>query len=384
MDNLIAVKDIGERVVSDLSVRRKDIPITEDIWERIRKESYVIVPLVSNRCNNNCGVCAARTLDGKFDFSELRVEDIKYILKRIGRNKKLCLSGGEPTLNEDLFEFIRLTKDSGNIPFLFTNGIRLADFNFVEKLVQSGLEKIYLSIDGLTPWVTQHFDGDKKFLDYKLKALENLKKLNTIKVCLSCRIARGINEDQIQDILDFAIVNNELIKEVAFSGVTPIGWFNVPRSSALYSYDLISPLEKFSKGNLSQEYFYEFTKLRQNLDSLLHKVGKHFPRRENAVYASIENGTLRELFSTDELKAINKHLRDKKYHMLIKYLFRYKNLFGIYRRIFKPAIIEIEFYKRSGLLIELKQVRYICEEDLETAAIIKQGRFFKVFGGVIY
>ena len=389
MDNLIGVKDIMDNLIGAKDRKEKalfdqdsNISTIDDLWERIRKESLFIYPYISNRCNLNCQVCFARTPDGKFDFSDMRVEDIKYILKRIGRNKKVCFAGGEPTLNEDLFEFIRLTKDSGNIPVLNTNGIRLANFDYTKKLVQSGLEKVYLSIDGLTSWVTQYLDGNEEHLGYKLKALENLKKFNTIKVFLSCRIARGINEGQIKDILDFAIVNNELIKGVLFCAATIVGWFNIPEFCALSRYDLIPLVEKCTKGNLSQRYFYEFTTLRQNLDSLLHKVDKHFPCEETSVFASIDNrGALRELISTRELRAINKHLKDKKYYRLLKYLFRYKGLLGMYRRVLKPATIEFEFYKRSGLQIELHEAKCVEKENLEIMPLVKRrGRIFTIFG----
>jgi organic radical activating enzyme len=384
MDNLIAVEDIREEMLSGQSLNIP-IPITEDVWKRIRKETMFILLQISNRCNMNCRVCINSTPDGKFDFSELRVEDIKYILERIGRNKKVCFTGGEPTLNEDIFEFIRLTKDSGNIPVLFTNGIRLADFDYTKKLVQSGLKKLFLSIDGLTPSIDEYFTGDRNLLSYKLEALENLKKLKTLKVHLSARVARGIGEDQIEEMLKFAIVNNGLIKGIQFCGAKQGGWWNIPDNCAIEGYDLFSLLEKATKGRLSYEYFFEFKRLKRNLDALMHRIGSHFPCKGN-MFASINNkGILGELISTEELKAINKHLEDKKYYRLIKYLFRYKDLVGmLYRKVFKPATIEFEFFKRRTLQIQLCELKYACKEELEVIPIVKQEGNLKIFGYVTY
>ncbi len=374
MDNLAETK---ERVLSEQTLGAF---ATDELWKRIRRESLFIMLPISNRCNMRCRICGSQTEDGRFDFSEMRLEDVKYILERIGKNKKVCFTKGEPTLNEDIFEFIRLTNKFGNIPVLWTNGIRLADSDYTKRLIQSGIKKIYISLDSLSPLTSQYFTGERKHLNYKLAALKNLKKLNFNSVYLSTRIAKDVNIDEMEDILEFTITNNDFIKGVVFYGVTPIGWFNMPESCAVSSYDLVLFLEKATKGNLNRDYVFEFNKFRCHLNLLFHKFGMIFPHEENSIYAVINNKqALVEFIPLRELREINRYLAEKKYHILIKYLFRYKNLITGIRSFFKPATLEFEFYEDKGIQIELHSSEDQCL-DLEIIQIVKQETNFKIFG----
>ena len=74
-------------------------------------------------CNFRCGFCHNPELvvdDGRL---EIKQEDVLEFLKdRKGFLDGVCITGGEPTLNEDLLEFISKIKELGFLVKLDTNG----------------------------------------------------------------------------------------------------------------------------------------------------------------------------------------------------------------------------------------------------------------------
>ncbi|MBC8386575.1 MAG: radical SAM protein [Actinobacteria bacterium] len=368
---------IEERISSN---RVLSTSVTDYLWQRIKRESLFIMLPISNRCNMRCRICGSQTEDGRFDFLEMTLQDVQYILERIGRNKKVCFTIGEPTLNEDLLEFIRLTNRFDNIPVLFTNGIRLANFDYTKKLIESGIKKIYLSIDSISPLISQYFTGRQEYLSYKLKALDNLKNLSFKSIYLSVRIAKNINTDIMEDILKYAVTNNDFIKGVTFFGAIPMGWFDMPISYAVSMHELMLFLERGTKGNISREYIFEFNELRRHLSLLFHKFGRIFPNKENSIYASInKRQLLTEFISIGELRKINKYLAEKRYYMLIKYLFKFRNLvFGI-KSFLMPAALEFEFYRHKGIHIDLNAEENAKCLDFEHVQIFKHESNFKIW-----
>ena len=73
-------------------------------------------------CNFRCPFCHNATL--VIDEAELFSEDeiLAYINKRKGILDGVCISGGEPLLQSDIFEFISKIKETGLLVKLDTNG----------------------------------------------------------------------------------------------------------------------------------------------------------------------------------------------------------------------------------------------------------------------
>jgi hypothetical protein len=66
----------------------------------------------------------------------------------------IILTGGEPTLREDLAELISHTETNGQIVGLLTDGLRFLDADYLNSLLQTGLDHIMLSInpDSIDSW----------------------------------------------------------------------------------------------------------------------------------------------------------------------------------------------------------------------------------------
>ncbi len=94
-------------------------------------------------CNFRCPFChnASLVVDAPEFFSEEEI--LAYLNKRAGVLDGVCISGGEPLLQKDIFDFIKKVKDLGLLVKLDTNG------SFPDKLKYAIDEKLvdYVAMD---------------------------------------------------------------------------------------------------------------------------------------------------------------------------------------------------------------------------------------------
>lgn len=187
------------------------------------------------------------------------MKDISYYYNRIMESAGICniqLSGGEPTMREDLPEIIRLGHEIGfRFIQLNTNGLKLADLDYVMKLKEAGLNSVFLQFDGLNDHVYLNLRG-KKLLDIKLKAIENLKRAE-IGTILVCTIVPGVNESYLYDIIDFGLSHIPTIRGVHFQPVSYFG--RVPKEPCdqdrITLPEVMFKLEEQSKGIIKLKDF---------------------------------------------------------------------------------------------------------------------------------
>lgn len=96
-------------------------------------------------CNLRCPFChnsfLVTDISSEREISQNQI--FEYINKRKGILDGVCISGGEPLLNDDIFDFVRKIKETGLLVKLDTNG------TFPEKLKKAVEEKIvdYVAMD---------------------------------------------------------------------------------------------------------------------------------------------------------------------------------------------------------------------------------------------
>jgi len=94
-------------------------------------------------CNFRCPFChnASLVIDAPEFFSEEEI--LAYLKKRAGVLDGICISGGEPLLQKDIFDFISKIKETGLLVKLDTNGY------FPDKLKYAIDEKLvdYVAMD---------------------------------------------------------------------------------------------------------------------------------------------------------------------------------------------------------------------------------------------
>ena len=190
--------------------------------EHLRKGCCMLLELTS-RCNLKCPVCFASANSGA--GKDLPMEDIEKqydFLMAHGGPFNIQLSGGEPTVRDDLPEIIRLGRRKGFTFFqLNTNGIRLAEEpGYAAQLKEAGLNTVFLQFDGPDDKIFEALRGTA-LLGIKEKAIENSISAN-LGVVLVPVIAPGVNDHAVGDIIKYALSRAPGVRGVHFQ---PISYF---------------------------------------------------------------------------------------------------------------------------------------------------------------
>ena len=182
---------------------------------------------LTNRCNMMCDPCFMDANQVGY-VHELSWDDVKQILDdsmRIEPRRQMSVqfSGGEPTLSPHFLDAIEYARKIGYFCVqCATNGVRFAqDPEFCKQAKAAGLRLAYLQFDGVTNEANSHRKVGNLF-DVKLRAIENLAAAG-IDVVLVVTIVRGVNDDQVGPIVQFAIDNADKITVVSFQPVSFTG-----------------------------------------------------------------------------------------------------------------------------------------------------------------
>jgi radical SAM protein with 4Fe4S-binding SPASM domain len=102
------------------------------------------------RCNDDCAHCYN---ERPRNYPEISSDQWKRILDRLWELgiPHVVFTGGEPTLRSDLPELIAHAEQNGQITGLNTNARRLSDKQYVERLVQSGLDHVQITVESHDP-----------------------------------------------------------------------------------------------------------------------------------------------------------------------------------------------------------------------------------------
>lgn len=192
-------------------------------------ESHTIWGLidVTNRCNLRCPVCFANAAVSN-SLYEPTYQEIRQMLRNLRNNQPvptpaIQYSGGEPTIRKDIVELVKLAREEGfTHTQIATNGIKLAqDPELAKMLKDEGLSTVYLQFDGVSedPYIKTR---GRNLLQIKLKAIENCR-VADLGVVLVPTLIKGINSNQVGDIINFAVNNIDVIRGVNFQPVSFAG-----------------------------------------------------------------------------------------------------------------------------------------------------------------
>ena len=218
---------VGEGIENPQTIAGSECPQNCGLCDE--HESHTVLGLidVTNRCNMKCPVCFANAAVSKTLY-EPTYEEIRTMLQNLRNNRPvptpaIQYAGGEPTVRKDIVELIKLAKEEGfRHTQIATNGMRLARLPSLAKdLKEAGLNTVYLQFDGITeePYLKLR---NRNMLDIKLAAIENCRKAN-LGIVLVPTILKGVNDDQIGDILRFAAKNIDIVRGVNFQPVSFAG-----------------------------------------------------------------------------------------------------------------------------------------------------------------
>ena len=214
------------------------------------QDTCCILVEVTERCNLRCPFCFAQggaVLKGEPTVAEL-AETFRTLVE-----KKLTfiqLSGGEPTVRDDLPEIVAAARDAGATSIqLNTNGIRLArEPEFTRRLAEAGLTFVFLQFDSTHPEVTRTLRGGD-LLSGKLAAIDLCGELG-LGVTLVPTMVPGLNDGHVGDLIRFAISKSPVVRGVHFQPVSYFGRTpHPPRDEDRYTLpELLSAIEEQTDG----------------------------------------------------------------------------------------------------------------------------------------
>jgi uncharacterized radical SAM superfamily Fe-S cluster-containing enzyme len=219
-----------------------------------RRQPTLVELELTHRCNLRCPVCfmaanSAQAAPPEPDLAAIEAT-FRAVLARTGPQTAIQLTGGEPTVREDLPAIVRLGREIGfDAIEVNTNGLAIAaDPGYAAVLAEAGISGVYLQFDGLDPAVYEKIRG-RDLLAVKRRAIENCRAAG-VQVVLAMTVIGGINHGQMGAVLDFALENRDTVVGVAYQPAFGSGRFEVSPERRLTMGDVAFMLAAQSRGLL--------------------------------------------------------------------------------------------------------------------------------------
>jgi len=180
---------------------------------------------VTDDCNLSCSFCFASSGPGGEHRSTAELDALLDTVAEAG-GRPIQFSGGEPTVRDDLPELVTRARDRGiDHVEVNTNGIRLAtEDGYARTLADAGVTAVYLQFDGLTADTYERIRG-VDLVDEKHAAIDACRAAD-LPVVLVPTVVPGINDDEMGDIVRFALDNRDVVRSVNFQPVAHFGRYD--------------------------------------------------------------------------------------------------------------------------------------------------------------
>lgn len=221
-----------------------------------KQQTCCVLLEITQRCNLKCNVCFASSGGESKDPSLDEIKKWLDILVEAGK-PFIHISGGEPTVRNDLPEIIRMIKDMG-FPYiqLNTNGLRLSQGpEYAKILKEAGLSSVFMQFDGTKDEIYRRLRG-RDLLAEKENAIKNCG-ANNLGVVLVPTIVPGVNMDNIGDIVRFGLSKAPDVRGIHFQPVSYFGRYpDTPSNDERATLpEVLREIEKQTEGNIKLEYF---------------------------------------------------------------------------------------------------------------------------------
>ncbi|MCF4114576.1 radical SAM protein [Dethiosulfovibrio acidaminovorans] len=187
-----------------------------------RQGTCTAVLEVTKRCDLRCPFCFA---DGSEGGSDVPMDELIRRLEALSKREEcvLQLSGGEPTVRDDLPYLVERARSMGfDFVQLNSNGLRISrDLPYLKKLARAGLDSVYLQFDGVDDSVHRTMRG-RPMAEIKSKALENCSRTGVAAI-LVATLVPGRNLDQIGKIIRYGLSRVPTVRGVHLQPVSYFG-----------------------------------------------------------------------------------------------------------------------------------------------------------------
>ncbi len=178
---------------------------------------------VTTDCNLSCSYCFAGSGPGGTHRSTAEIETLLETIVESGGTRPIQFSGGEPTVRDDLPSIVEDAREMGFEHIqVNTNGIALAEQEgYADRLAAAGVTAIYLQFDGLRP-ETYEAIREVDLSETKLAAVEACRAAD-LPVVLVPTVVPGTNDDEMGDVVRYALENLDVVEAVNFQPVAHFG-----------------------------------------------------------------------------------------------------------------------------------------------------------------
>ena len=224
-----------------------------------REITYLRLSL-TDRCNLRCVYCmpmhGLTFLPGPELLTAAELEQVVQAAVAVGFNK-VRLTGGEPTLRQDIVDIVRRVAHVDGVEQLVmtTNGYRLP--YLADKLAQAGLKRVNIHVDSLNA-ASLSQTMRLGSLDKAWAGIEAAEKAELTPLKLNTVITRGYNDDAISGLARLTLTKPwqiRFIELMPFAGPAEIALDNFVSSDEVKSHieaDL-GPLFPVNNGHLDGE-----------------------------------------------------------------------------------------------------------------------------------
>ncbi|MEZ4314444.1 MAG: radical SAM protein, partial [Polyangiaceae bacterium] len=177
---LSLISTVEEQVARELVTPNR----YRDSFERDMEEAIV---RINFHCNQSCRFCFVSTHLPEAGDAAVRAA----ILDAARRGVKITLSGGEPTLNGRVVEYVRLAKAHSSMPVLLqTNAIKLDDAGLANALAEAGLDEAFISLHGTTAEISDAVTSAPGTFARTVIGIDHLHRTGTVRIVLNFVICR--------------------------------------------------------------------------------------------------------------------------------------------------------------------------------------------------
>jgi uncharacterized radical SAM superfamily Fe-S cluster-containing enzyme len=178
--------------------------------------------VITNRCDLTCWYCFFYAEKAGYIY-EPSLDQIRWMAQNVKNEKPIGgnaiqITGGEPTLREDLDEIIKICKEVGigHIQ-LNSNAISIArNPELAKRVREAGVNTVYMSFDGVPPRSNpkNHWEVPRM-----LEACRGA----SLGIVLVPTVINNVNDHEIGDMLRFAAEHIDIIRGVNYQPVSLVG-----------------------------------------------------------------------------------------------------------------------------------------------------------------
>jgi hypothetical protein len=232
-------------------------PFNCGLCARHRSHTALLNLAITNRCHLGCWYCFFYAEAAGYIY-EPTLTHIKFMLASARKQQPvpataLQITGGEPTMREDIVEVVRIAKELGYTHVqVNTTGINFIDNpGLARRLREAGVNTLYMSFDGVTPLTNpkNHWE-----VPYIFEVLRDV----GLGVVLVPTVIRSVNLHEVGDIVRFGLRFNDIVRGVNFQPISLVG--RVPKKEReklrVTIPDVIREIENQTDGQIMMDDWY--------------------------------------------------------------------------------------------------------------------------------